>query len=210
MTNSKDYVEVPIKPNGKKNVQFYDDRVEFDGKSLLYADIEGLSVSSDATRIRYGIIPAGRTFFASVQFHMKDGKKSRININSMSIFGIPVLGNPRKYAELYPALFNAVYSIVAKNMAQKYIDLIRRGTSVEVAGLEINGAEMKSTSKSSKKAVVINQGNYHECNISNDGSVAIYDNQNKLLWASSMWNNKNALLIPHIAGELFGKTEVAV
>ena len=106
--------------------------------------------------------------------------------------------------KLYPALFDAVFNIVAKYMAQKYINLIKAGEVVEVAGLNINASEAKTKARNEKKVVVINKENYRECLITGDYGVAVYNKSSDMLWRSSVWSSKNALLVPHIFDYIFG------
>jgi len=122
-------------------------------------------------------------------------------MNAMNIFGI---GRARKSEKLYPPLFDAVYSIVAKSMAKKQIDMIRAGDMVEVAGLTINSLEATSKSKLSKKIVVINKESYRESQLTTGSGVIVYDKPGEILWSSSMMNSKNVLLVPYIFDAIFG------
>lgn len=197
-------VDLPFKSNGE-SAQFFDDRVEFKGQRIRYDEIETLASTGSITRHTYVGIPLARSFSGGVQFKMSNGKTAQINLNAVSIFGIPFVRNPRKNEKLFPPLFNAVYTIVAKAMAQKYIDQIRGGATVEVAGIVINSEEAKSKAKSEKKVAVINKENYRECQLTNDYGVAIFDKPGEMLWRSSVWNNKNALLIPYILDAIFAQ-----
>ena len=135
---------------------------------------------------------------------MNDGKTHGINMNSMSMFGIPFIRNPRKSAKLFPPLFYAVHSIVTWKMAQRYVDAIMRGDTVAVGGLTTNSLEAKSINKSGKNTVVINKENYRESLIPNGSAVTVYDKAGERLWNSSVWSNKNNLLIPYILDTIFG------
>ena len=117
---------------------------------------------------------------------MNDGKTHGINMNSMSMFGIPFIRNPRKSAKLFPPLFDAVHSIVAWKMAQRYVDAIMRGDTVAVGGLTTNSLEAKSINKSGKNTVVINKENYSESQIPNGSAVIVYDKAGERLWNSSV------------------------
>lgn len=204
MTNMEKYMaDVPFKGNGK-SAQFFYNRMEFNGQSIRYDEIETLATSGRTTIHTYIGIPVGRSFDGGVQFKMNSGKTSKIIMNAMAIFGIPVIRSPRKNEKLYPPLFDAVYSIVAKNMAQKYIGMIRGGATVEVAGLTINGSGATSKTKASKKVAVINKENYRECQLTNDYGVAVYDKLGEMLWSSSIWSYKNVLLVPYILDAIFG------
>jgi len=198
--------EVPFKSNGK-SARFFNDHVEFNGQSIRYDEVETVSVNGGTTTIHTFIgIPIGRSFDGGIFFKMHNGKRHNIVMNAMSIFGIPIIRNPRKSEKLFPALFDAVYSIVAKSMAQKYIDMIRGGATVEVAGLAINISEAISKTKSSKNAIVINEEVYRDCQFINEfGTVIVYDKSGETLWTPSfLKSNKNTLLIPYIFDDLFG------
>ena len=195
--------EVPYKSNGE-SAQFYSDHLEFNGKSVLYDEIETLETRGGTTVYTYFGIPMGRGFDGGVFLKMSNGKRHNIVMNAVSVFGIPIIRNPRKIEKLYPALFDAVYLIVAKEMAHKCIGMIREGATVEVAGLSINSSEATSKAKSSKKATVISKENYRECQLTSDYGVTIYDKPGDILWSSSVWSNKNNLLIPYILDNIFG------
>ena len=191
--------DVQFKSNGK-SAQFFDDHIEFYGKSFRYDDIKTLITRGATTIHTYIGIPVGRSFDGVVQFKLNNGKTHHINMNAMNIFGI---GKARKNEKLFPPLFNAVYSIVAKRMAEKQIDMIRAGATVEVAGLTINSLEATSKSKVSKKVVVINKENYRESHLINGSGVIVYDKPGEILWSSSMKNSKNVLLVPYILDTIF-------
>ena len=194
--------EVPFKSNGE-SAQFFSDHLEFNGKSVLYDEIETLETRGATTVYTYFGIPMGRGFDGGLFLKMSDGKRHSIVMNAMSVFGIPIIRNPRKNEKLYPALFDAIFSIVAKNMAQKRIDAIRGGATVEVAGLNINSSEATTKSKSSKEPTVINKENYRDCQLTSGYGVAVYDKPGDILWSSSVWSNKNNLLIPYILDDIF-------
>ena len=88
-------------------------------------------------------------------------------------------------------------------MAQRYVDAIMRGGTVEVCGLTINSLEAKSINKSGKNTVVINKENYRESQIPNGSAVIVYDKSGERLWNSSVWSNKNNMLIPYILDTIF-------
>jgi len=193
--------EVPFKSNGA-SARFFEDHVEFSGQSMRYDEIATLVTSTAITIHTYFGIPVGRSFNGVVSLKMNNGKTHRINMNAVAVFGIPIISNPRKKEELFPPLYDAVYSIVARNMAQKYIDAINGGSTVEIAGLTVNSSEAMSASK---KAVIINKENYRECHVSHGyGTVAtVYDKSGDTLWSSSVWKNKNILLVPYILDAVF-------
>jgi len=196
--------EVPYKSNGE-SVRFFDDHVEFSGHSIQYDDITTLSAGSSITIHTFIGIPLGRSFTGTVIFKMNSGKSHCINLNAMSVFGIPIIRNPRKCEKLYPPLFDAAFTIVAKNMAQKYIAAIKEGATVEVAGLIINSTEARPKSK---KVAVINKENYLECMVLTGygaSVVDVYDKPGDILWSSSVWGDKNILLIPFILDAIFAQ-----
>ena len=197
--------EVPLKSNGE-SARFFHDHVEFYGKSIRYDEIATLATSNSITVHTYIGIPMGRSYDGTVSLKMNNGKTHIINMNAVAVFGIPIIRNPRKSEKLFPPLHDAVISIIAKNMAQKYINEISGGATVEVAGLTVNSSE--ATSKSKKGATVINKENYRECQITcGYGATAatVYDKQGDVLWSSSIWSGKNVLLVPYILDSVFGE-----
>ena len=194
--------EVPYRSNGK-SIQFFDDHVEFKGQSFRYDDIATLVANGSSTTHTYFGIPLARSFDGVILFTLNNGKRHSINMNSLAMFGIPIIRNPRKSEELFPPLFDAVNSIVAWNMAQKCINAIKGGATVEVAGLTINSIAATSTAKLTKKVTVINRENYRESLVMNYSKVAVFGRLGDLLW-ESFWSNKNILLIPYILDAIFG------
>lgn len=201
--------EVQIKGNGK-SVCFFDDHLELKGKSLRYDDIAILMTNGKTTIHTYGGIPVGRSFDGGAQFKMNNGQTFRIIMSAMTVLGIPILlKSPRKSEQLYPALHEALNTIVAKYMAQKLIYKIKYGDTVEIAGLIINSYEAKKAKEKGKEkekeVVVINKENYRESQLSNIYIVTVYDKVGSILWKSSVWDNKNILLVPYILDGIFGE-----
>ena len=208
--------EVPYR--GKKKIaRFFEDHVEFGGKVVSYRDISILTTSAMTTIHTYGGIPMGRSFTGGAQFKLNNGKSMRINMGAMTIFGIPILfRSPRKSEKLYPALHEALYTVVARNMAEPLINRISNGETIDVGGLAINSAQAikakamareksKGKGKESKKNPVINKGNYRESLFVSNSIINVYDKKGDILWHTSVWNNKNTLLIPHILDAVFGE-----
>lgn len=194
--------EVPYKKNSV--LRFFHDRVEFNGKCIRYDDIATITTTTGGVTVHtFLLIPVGRDFDGLISFKMNDGKTQTFSLRGFSLFGIPIAGNPRKNEELFPPLFDAVSDIVAKNMAERYLNLIQRGNTVEVGGFKINSSEARSITKSAKKEIVINKENYRECRLSDSYRVEVYANSCEIIWNSSIWNNKNDLLIPYIFDALF-------
>ena len=200
--------EVPFKGNGK-SAQFFDDRVEFNGNVVRYDDIETFTTNAQTTIHTYVGIPVGRSFDGGVLFKMNNGKTHRIAMRAMTVFGIPIMfKSPRKSEKLYPALYEALYEIVAKYMAQKMIYRIRNGETIEISGLIVNSAEARKAkikAKEAEKVTVITKDNYRESLTLNISVVAVYDKAGDVLWKSSVWRNKNILLVPYILDAIFGK-----
>jgi hypothetical protein len=193
-------VEVPFKSNGK-SARFFDDHIEFNKLCIRYDDIEVLTATASSMTYSLAFIPVGRAFTGAVSFKMNYGKRHHINMNAGSIFGIPFMRNPRKNEMLFPPLFDAVYSVIAKAMAQRYIAAIQRGATIEIAGLSINNS--CATSKS-KKATPLHKGNYRESQVITGAGVFVYDKQGNTLWQSPAFKYKNILLVPHILDAIFG------
>lgn len=197
--------EVPINKKGE-TAKFYTDRVEFKGKVVKYDQIKSLSVNAELTTHRVNFIPMGRSFSGYVRFDMNDGKKVAINLNAMSILGIPFGGRPKKKAELFPELFEATYTIIAKSMAQKYIDSIRGGASVEVADLIIDsrGAKKAKPKAKEKDEIIISKDNYERCQLLKGYRMAVVNKTGTAAWESYSRDNKDVLLIPYILDATFG------
>ena len=197
--------EVPYRRNGKSAV-FFDDHVEFGGQSIRYDEIETLTTNGRTTIHTFIGIPVGRSFDGGVQFKMNNGKTAKIIMSAWTLFGIPVIWprRPRTSEKLYPPMFDAVYSIVARHMAQKYIYWIQGGATVEVAGFTINSSGATTKAKLSKNITTINKENYSTCQIKNDYGIAVFDKHGDMLW-QTFWGSsyKNVLLIPYIFEVIF-------
>ncbi|MCL2036366.1 MAG: hypothetical protein FWG83_03140 [Oscillospiraceae bacterium] len=205
MTNAGNLIaDVPLKKKGR-SAQFFSDRVEFNGQSVRYDDIDILRTKAQTTIHTYAAIPVGRSFDGAVNFKMKNGKSLKINLSSMTVLGIPFGGSARKNEKLYPALFDAVFSVVAQNMAQRYIEMIRAGNQVEVAGLIINGSAASPKPKGKKPVTVsITRENYRDAQINGGYGVMVYDKSGESIWCSSVWDNANVLVLPYILDTFFG------
>jgi len=196
--------QVPFKTNGESLV-FHDDHVEFKGQSLRYDQIESL-VMDGRWDFEAGHMPAGSGFTGFVTFSMRDGGRHKVVINETTIFGISViLGNPRNSHELFVPLFEAVYSILAKSVAQRFIHAIRQGQTVEVAGLLISETVAVRKGESPGVPGTIIKANYQKCQINDYGSgVTVFGKMGETLWISPVWNYTNVILIPHILDAIFG------
>ncbi|MCL2109335.1 MAG: hypothetical protein FWH20_08340 [Oscillospiraceae bacterium] len=195
--------EIPLKKQGQ-TARFFDERVEFGGQIVNYADIVTLRANADYTVNTYVGIPVWSDFRSGIHFKLNSGQTAKIPLCSMRVFGIPFGGSPGKTSKLFPPLLNAAYEIVAKNMAAQYINTIKSGGEVEICGLLINSTEASKYSKKKGKVPVINKENYRESQVTNNCGVAVYDKPGAVLWSSSAWKTDNALLIPHILDAVFG------
>ena len=94
--------------------RFYAARVEFNDKTVLYSEIEALETRHMVTINRYVGIPLIRAFDGTVFFIMSNGKKQKIDLRAVAMFGIPIMNNPQKYEELYQNCLKQFFLLLQK------------------------------------------------------------------------------------------------
>ena len=190
-------ISVPYKGSGEQ-ARFYEDRVEFGGHSIRYADVAEMDTSG-VTSSMTALIFYQSDFSGRIGFTLRDGRKEKIKVKGFSIYGI---GTTRSAKKRFQPLFSAAYNVAARAMAKIALEQIRQGATINIAGMEINsnGATYKKLLR--KEPVYISRHNFGACGL--DGYfVRIVDKTgNKLLSTSD--DNANALLLPYILTTLFG------
>jgi hypothetical protein len=184
-----------------RTMRFYEDRVEFNGKSLLYDDIEAVSMAGMPTKLLIGAIPVGESFNGDIQFWVRGGKRHHVKLLAYSFFGT---SGAKKKRMAFIQLFDPFYNIVARKLAERLVAVVRSGGAIEVAGLAINSTEATHTAKLTKKHVSINRVNYGSTYYSDAGTLEVMDKNNEQLWRYlPMAFAKNAILVPHILDALY-------
>ena len=198
-------VEVPYHKKGKV-ANFYDDYLEFKGKSIYYKDIAKVNVSVGRSTVhKYVFISVGRDFEGPITLQTTDGKKHNIGMRSMSVFGIPIYGgSPKKTPALYETLFDAVESVVVRNVAQRYIEDIKSGKECEISGLAVNNMQAVPIKKSRKEQIVITKDNYRDSLMTQNLGVEVFDKEGNIIWHSNRLSDDNNLVIPYVLDAIFG------
>ncbi len=123
-------------------------------------------------------------------------------MNAMSVFGI---GKAHKNEELYPDVFEPVFTIVAKYMAQQLIDAINGGSTVELTNLSINSVEAVTKAKLAKNVIKINKENYGDWEFRPGYAVWVSDKAGTPFYNTPVMSDKNNLLVPYVLEALFGE-----
>ena len=188
---------VTYKSDGR-NVNFYDDHLEFDGNHIRYADIAVMD-SHATSAWGYALIVWYSYTTMYLRFTLYNGQKYKINASGMSVWSI---GTTRSSKKLWPALFGAAYDIVAKSMAQNVLKQIQSGATVNLAGLEINRKFSMYKKVFKQQPIYINEQNFGACG--RDGyAVRVVDKGGQKLFATSD-DDPNALLLPYVLNTLYG------
>ena len=156
---------VPYK-NGKKNITFYDTYFDIDGDVIKYDDIA--IVQSDALNhsFMYYIV-FGKDFTYNFKFTTYDGTKHKLHRYGLSLYGI---GLYKRVKEEFETVATPMYNIVFEKVANRLINRIENGATVNICGLQISRDQIVIEKK--KKTIVIDRNNFDRCYTNN----ATYNN----------------------------------
>ena len=187
---------VPYKGGGR-NVYFYEDHLEFDGNYIRYSDIAVMDSCATSTFGYAAIIWYAYTTMY-IRFTLHNGQKYKINAGGMSVCSI---GTTRSSKKRWPALYAAMYEIVAKEMAENALSHIQNGATVNLAGLEINREYSLYKKMFRQQPVCIDRRNFGACG--NDGyAIRVVDRNGQKLFRTSD-DDANALLLPYVLNTLY-------
>ena len=181
--------------NPKKRFAIYEDRIVFNGNTVLYDDIQEINVMMNS--VMHGL--AVTQFVAQITFKLKNGKKKPYSINGIKFFG---LGNEKAQKERAVAVINKIYHLTAAEIAKRFVNEVRQGKSLEFGKLTID--EHRAVfPKAFKKELVIDKTNFNNYVLTeNEWSVfPVYkDEKDKEI---APWTSNNMILMPYILEELY-------
>lgn len=120
----------PKKKRDKSPVVFYTDRMVFNGETIMYSDIDIVNMGGSHTTY-YALF---ESFSGYVKFHLKDNRKLKWKVGSFGAFG---LGNVKTKSKYYGLMLEASISTVAKVLAAAYLNQLKLGSTITVAGVTI-------------------------------------------------------------------------
>ena len=180
--------------NPKKGCAIYEDRIVFDGNTVLYDDIKAIDVM--VYPMTYNFI--AEIFSSRIMFKLKNGAKKAYNINGTSVFGI---GNKKVQTERFLDVINKVYYLTAADVAKRFIDEIHKGNRLHFDKVEIDGHKAVFT-KVFKKKLVIDKTNFTNYTLAENTALfpMFVDGKGKPM---RPWTDSNMILMPYILTELY-------
>jgi len=174
-----------------KSVDFYEDRVEFNGNSINYADITEITPSYSSVTYNFviGWLTSKITIRSSTQMMM-------LKKGGFSIFGI---GNKKSATKVFESVFNEIYNIVALSVAKKYVERTRAGEIIAFGRFQISSDGIVYKDK-----LVINKDNFESFQL---GSMygyifpVVLNEKGKAAFSANL-KQVNLILISHIFNEL--------
>ena len=188
--------------NGKKEAVFYDDRLVYDGKTLLYEDIEEVTVNASNSKV-FGIVFYLSNFAFDFAFKDKAGTVHHIERRGTSLYGI---GSATRVLHEYDEVAPPMYDIVIASVVRRMIRTVEEGGKIELCGMTVTRENISF--KHLGEDVVIDRSNYEGVKVAGDPSfVLLYmkDPKGKTVQANRIDTAKpNACLIKPVIRHLFG------
>ncbi|MBO4280422.1 MAG: hypothetical protein J5872_01050 [Lachnospiraceae bacterium] len=183
------------KKNDKTPVVFYADRMNFKGETILYSDVESISITASHTA--YSIL--FEVYSGICKLRLKDGRKLKWKTGSWGLFGINGIKRKKGYfAQFYAALL----ATVAKKVSADYISQIKLGGTVKIGGITLTPTEI-----SGKRAMKSISLPYSEIAGANVYSCNVYINKkekNRSAFNAIPLNVNNAICLLYIVNSLVG------
>ena len=184
----------------RKTVFFYDTFIDMNGDVVKYDDIaiiESGALNSSSMIYFY--------FSKSFEYHSIfttcDGAKHNFKRSGYSAYGI---GTSKRIKAEYDVVSDPMYNIVFRKVADRLIDRIANGASVNIGGLVITKDQM--TLEKRKQTIVIDRNNFNRAvneNAYMQNSARIYVRDvKKPVFAISL-NEPNARLLVPIVNYFF-------
>ena len=184
----------------RKTVFFYDTFIDMNGDVVKYDDIaiiESGALNSSSMIYFY--------FSKSFEYHFifttYDGAKHKFKRSGYSAYGI---GTYKRIKAEYDVVSDPMYNIVFRKVADRLIDRIANGASVNIGGLVITKDQM--TLEKRKQTIVIDRNNFNRAvneNAYMQNSARIYVRDvKKPVFAISL-NEPNARLLVPIVNYFF-------
>ena len=181
--------------NPKKNFEIFEDRVVFNGNTILYDDIQTIEVM--ARTVNHSLI--ANQFMSTITFKTKDGTKKMHSLNGVSVFG---LGTQKSQEEKALDLINKLYHLTAADVAKRHLAEIHKGNCLNYNKIEID-ADKAIFNKAFNKQTVIDKSNFRNYVLVNDKDVfpVFIDAKGKEIAAQT---TANMILMPYLLDELYG------
>lgn len=183
------------KKNDKSPVVFYADRMNFNGETILYSDVESISIASSHTA--YNVI--FETYSGICKFRLKNGRKLKWKTGSWGFLGLHSIKRKKEY---FSQFFGAVLATAAKKVAADYISQIKLGGTVKIGGITLTPTEVSG--KHAMKSITLP---YSEISGATLSSGNIYINKvekNRSAFNAMSLSINNAICLLYIINSLVG------
>lgn len=127
------------KKNDKSPATFYADRMIFAGETVLYSDVETINLYASSTTWNFFF----ESYSGYVKIALRNGKKFKWKTGGSAVFGI---GGVKKKKEFFRDMYAASLSTFVNARAMQYLEQIRRGETVAIAGVTLNAQEASGKS----------------------------------------------------------------
>lgn len=191
-------VSLPYRSRGAL-INFFDDHIELKGQTIFYEDIKEITYVN-YTVVYYPIIVSN--FTGRIDLKLNNGKNIPISAGGLSVFGI---GTTKGAVRRFEPLLEATYSIVGKIIAQKLLDEIREGKTVEIGGFTVDCNTATRKKKLILSAESINRDNFDRIEVDKGFVRIIYKGNERICGIPG--DRPNGLILPYILTSLFGNED---
>ena len=185
----------------RKTITFYDTFVDMNGDVVKYDDIAVVqSAALNSSSMIYFYF--SNSFTYNFCFTTYDGVKHNFKRHGYQAYGI---GSYRRIKKEFDVVAQPMYDIVFKKVADRLLDRIVNGATVNICGLQISRDHVIFEKK--KEMIVIDRSNFDHAAVSNGYGVSfaqIFLKEVKKPIFSGNLNLDNARLIVPIVNCLFG------
>ena len=186
----------PKKKKDKNPVVFYKDRMTFKGETIMYSDVDVLTMSSDHTV--YNVL--FEYYSASVKFRLKDGRKLKWSLNGFGAFG---LGGIKTKIEHYGLMVEACVATIARVLSASYINQVKLGGTITIANITISPTEVSGKHGIGRKMNAVPLTEISKADLYN-GSLYIYGADGKAVFNAVQLSYDNAICLLFVINSLVG------
>lgn len=181
------------KKNDKKPVVFYEDRMTFKGETILYSNIDTISLYAMTTTTNLIF----DSYSAYVRLKLKDKRKLKWKVSAFSIFG---LGSVKTKKQYFASMFQACLATIVRTIAAGYISTIKMGGTVTIGGITITPTDV--TGKAFMKGAKTTPFTEIARADIDRGNVYIYGPDNKAVASGVGTATENAACLLYIVNTL--------
>lgn len=177
------------KKNDKSPAKFYADKAIINGETVSYADVDVINMYGSTTT--YSFFYAN--FSGYVKLKLRDGRKLKWKTGGAAFLG---LGSYKTKKQLFAGMYDVSMKTLVKARAEAYLNEIRNGATVNIAGVAINSNGIAG--KVAFKSVSVPFTEISGCDVAS-GYVRTYRTDNKnAVGAVAMQLDNAVCLVPVI------------